>query len=118
MAIVGDQLVDAVQTRSVIGDTQRRAHAEAVDGSASAQQRGDPVLVQAPAGDDPHLGQPGGIETLPSVACQRREIARIQADPPNIDPRLPFEDNLFDATERPCAGRSTPDRYRTIRRFD
>ena len=57
----------------VVAPDQRRADAVGVDRHARGLELADPLGVEAAAGDDPHVGEAGGVERRADLLDQARD---------------------------------------------
>src|SRR5687767_83024 len=93
---VFDQLVDDLQRRRVARDAHLGTDAEAVHRRAGGDDTRDLVLVEAAAGEDGDLRQPGVIEDAPRGEGQLHEIARIETDAADAKRRAQLLGELHD----------------------
>jgi hypothetical protein len=77
-AVALDQLVDHAGGRRARSGDQRGADAVAVD--RGGHETGDRVLVQVAGDDDAGASRPEGVQQLPGVRGERRQVTGVQPD--------------------------------------
>ena len=80
-AVVGDELVGAIQVGGVGGYPHAGSDAGRVDRGVLGDEAGQVVLVQAAGSEDPYFGQAGLVEQSAGVEGQLREVSAVEADP-------------------------------------
>ena len=86
-------LVYAAEDGVALGGDEPLAHSESIDASALVYDGGYGVLVEAVGGHDLAVLQAGGVQHLPDLLGQIREVAGVQTDALEALPHR-FEDLL------------------------